>query len=241
MSNLTEQQIKQHWRHHLFTLENELIQQDGKLHLNEQSLLWNDLPGIVHINSQIDGSCLFLNEDGLSFFELSLADIQALGKDYLHQYCHPHTLETIVPQFKRFFKDGSTHKILSYYQHVWNERTQEWSLCFSVKKQLRNFPYYLTISSPLEKLRSVNKEMKRIIGEQKFVCENYLRFQTLSKREIEILRYIAEGHTSQHISEKLSLSKLTVQQHRKNLKKKLAIKSFPTLLKYVYAFGLIKF
>lgn len=39
----------------------------------------------------------------------------------------------------------------------------------------------------------------------------------ISKREKEILKYIAEGHTNKEIAEKLFISPLTVDSHRKNL------------------------
>lgn len=47
-----------------------------------------------------------------------------------------------------------------------------------------------------------------------------LRFQ-LTRRELEILRWIKEGHSTQDIADKLSLSYYTVETHRRNINQKL--------------------
>ena len=55
---------------------------------------------------------------------------------------------------------------------------------------------------------------------------------TLTKREIEILQLVAKGRTSIQIAKELSLSKFTVDTHRKNIHKKLGIKSNTGLVNY---------
>ncbi len=54
----------------------------------------------------------------------------------------------------------------------------------------------------------------------------------LTKRETEILQLIAKGRTSLQIAKHLKLSKYTVDTHRKNIHKKLNIKSNTGLVKY---------
>ncbi len=55
----------------------------------------------------------------------------------------------------------------------------------------------------------------------------------LTKRERQILKLIAEGKTSEQISRRLKISKFTVDTHRKNIHKKLDIKTNTGLVKYV--------
>jgi len=54
----------------------------------------------------------------------------------------------------------------------------------------------------------------------------------LTKRETEILQLIAKGRTSIQIAKHLKLSKYTVDTHRKNIHKKLGIKSNTGLVNY---------
>ncbi|WP_298761408.1 response regulator transcription factor [uncultured Psychroserpens sp.] len=56
--------------------------------------------------------------------------------------------------------------------------------------------------------------------------------QLLTKREIEILQLIVKGRTSLQMAKHLSLSKYTIDTHRKNIHKKLGIKSNTGLVNY---------
>lgn len=54
----------------------------------------------------------------------------------------------------------------------------------------------------------------------------------LSKREMEIVKLIGEGKTSQEIAEILFIGKTTVDTHRKNILKKLSLHGKSELLRY---------
>lgn len=54
----------------------------------------------------------------------------------------------------------------------------------------------------------------------------------LTSREIEIIRYIAEGFTNHEIAGKLFLSTVTVDTHRKNILAKLQLKNTAAVVKY---------
>jgi DNA-binding NarL/FixJ family response regulator len=56
--------------------------------------------------------------------------------------------------------------------------------------------------------------------------------KTLTAREIEITRYIADGLTNREIADKLFLSTVTVDTHRKNILAKLHLKNTASLVKY---------
>lgn len=61
----------------------------------------------------------------------------------------------------------------------------------------------------------------------------------LSKREIEVLRLLAVGHTSQEIAEKLYLGVKTVETYKFRLKEKLGIKGRAQLVRYAISHGLL--
>ena len=66
-----------------------------------------------------------------------------------------------------------------------------------------------------------------------FPCE------TLTNREIEVLKLVAEGLTSKEIAELLSISIRTVEHHRANLLKKLNLKNTADLIKHAIQNGFI--
>ncbi|MGA2667472.1 MAG: response regulator transcription factor [Ignavibacteria bacterium] len=86
----------------------------------------------------------------------------------------------------------------------------------------------------------------------KLIIDNYIRSAKdteksetykevpLTKREIEILKFIAEGHSNQEIANKLFISYNTVDTHRKNIMHKLSIKNTAGLVRYAIEKGLIE-
>lgn len=62
----------------------------------------------------------------------------------------------------------------------------------------------------------------------------------LTKREIEVLRLIAEEYSNPEIAEKLYISIRTVDTHRRNLLEKLGAKNTAGLVKYAIKKGLIE-
>lgn len=63
---------------------------------------------------------------------------------------------------------------------------------------------------------------------------------SLTKRETEILQYIAQGYTNRKIAETLFLSIRTINTHRTNLMQKLNIHDTARLVRYAIETGLVK-
>lgn len=61
----------------------------------------------------------------------------------------------------------------------------------------------------------------------------------VSKREKEIINFICKGYTTEEISEKLYISKHTVETHRKNIFSKLQVHNIAGLVKTAVALGII--
>ncbi|GAA2912592.1 MULTISPECIES: response regulator transcription factor [Streptomyces] len=64
--------------------------------------------------------------------------------------------------------------------------------------------------------------------------------RAITDREEEILKLVAEGHTSQQIAELLVISPKTVERHRANLLQKLGLKDRLELTRYAIRVGLIE-
>lgn len=79
-------------------------------------------------------------------------------------------------------------------------------------------------------LETIHKEGIDVeeLSDSEFTCEPI----TLSAREIEVITLIAEGLTNVEISEKLFLSRHTVNTHRKNIMAKLGVKNTAGIVMY---------
>lgn len=67
-----------------------------------------------------------------------------------------------------------------------------------------------------------------------------IRDATLSAREREVLRLVAEGLTSKEIGETLGISASTVDVHRVNLMKKIHVRNIAGLVTFAFRMGLIR-
>jgi RNA polymerase sigma factor (sigma-70 family) len=63
--------------------------------------------------------------------------------------------------------------------------------------------------------------------------------ETLSQREREILKLVADGKTSREIAERLSISPKTVDTYRSRLMSKIGVKNLAGLVKFAIRHGLI--
>ena len=62
----------------------------------------------------------------------------------------------------------------------------------------------------------------------------------LSPRELEVVKLIAEGHTSEEIAQMLVISKKTVDRHRANMLEKLGMRNRVELTRYAIRRGLVE-
>jgi len=95
---------------------------------------------------------------------------------------------------------------------------------------------------PLEKrskFASLAFKLNRIRKQEQFKKANNDSFCSLTNREKEVLQYLSQGYNNPEIGEKLFISRRTVEQHRKNINRKLSIKSYADLLRYALAFNLV--
>ncbi|MFH1169685.1 MAG: response regulator transcription factor [Chloroflexota bacterium] len=71
------------------------------------------------------------------------------------------------------------------------------------------------------------------------VAEDELLYDSLSDREKQVLKLIAEGYTAQQIADMLTLGIKTVMTHRTNLMEKLGFHNRSELIKYAIRKGLV--
>lgn len=91
---------------------------------------------------------------------------------------------------------------------------------------------------PTGPIDNLIKQMYRL---QQFSDTHTDRYETLTKREIEVLTLIADGLKNPAISKELGITRTTVQNHRASLRDKLGISTPTEYIKYAMAFDLIQF
>lgn len=84
------------------------------------------------------------------------------------------------------------------------------------------------MAKSLEKMVLLSRENQRSVSNV-----------ALSKRELEVLKLLAEGLTNNEIAEKLFTSRRTIETHRKNLIDKTASKNTAALIRFAIMNGII--
>jgi two-component system invasion response regulator UvrY len=120
-----------------------------------------------------------------------------------------------------------------------------------VKKLLKLGAHgYVTKNSPQQEMyeaivevtkgnRYICAEVKTILSEQAFDEESGNGANSLSGRELEIIKHIKDGLSSKEIASLLSISLKTVEVHRHNILKKLNLKNSAALVNYINESGLV--
>ena len=86
------------------------------------------------------------------------------------------------------------------------------------------------------------KDQKAKAGENDFSLEgtdDFVRFSKLTEREMDIVILLSRGYTNKMMAEKLFLSKYTIETHRKNVMKKLKLKTSGQLIYFASQQGLV--
>jgi DNA-binding NarL/FixJ family response regulator len=92
----------------------------------------------------------------------------------------------------------------------------------------------------IEAIELVLKGNTYLSGEiEQMIRKNPENPLSLSRREIEVLKLIAEGFTNKEIADKLFISPLTVDSHRKNLIQKMGVRNTASLVKIAGMEGIL--
>lgn len=85
----------------------------------------------------------------------------------------------------------------------------------------------------------VEQKARRLRKQISFIKSRKDQFESLTKREVQVLKYLARGKNNPQIAGILFISRRTVEEHRKHLNKKLGIKNNVELWEIARAFELI--
>lgn len=224
----------------LETQHQKLIQYDRMLSTRQFSLqeVGKSSSDIFHYNDA-DFNFQFLNEKACDWFSLSMQQVINRGEDFIRDYYHPDTLKNELPKIKLLYETNDDELMYTNYHQIYNPALKSFSVCLAFVKICRCLSGFISILQPLENNYLISKKMNRIISQELFKINHAEYFQTLTRRELEILKLLAQGWNNPRVSDQLFISRRTVEQHRKNINRKLEICSLKDIMDYAFAFDLI--
>lgn len=171
---------------------------------------------VIHFNSVETAKASLLKEE----YQFLLSDIVIPGSN---------TLEFITYCKKKF--PNLTIIILSSITDMTTIK-EFFSLGISgyLSKAVNNYELKIALEKTYQGEKYVSADLSGRLASSFFVAEK----NSLTKKEIEIIRMVAAGHTVDAASKLLHLSPYTILAHRRNIMKKLDLHSAAELVKYAF-------
>lgn len=219
----------------LYTIEKLLHQQ--KISLSDLEAI---LPALFHINSSADSSLIYVSQAGCDFLQLEREEIMPYSAEQLASLVSEDTLQNITPKFVEFYQEEDQYKVFSSFQQVKQQNKEGYVWVYTTTKIYQSLAAPISLSIPVPQMGQISEKMVGLLEDNLFMRKNYQRFAALTKREREIVSLVVQGVKRRDIAEQLFISLHTYDTHRKNIRKKLELKSSSDLTRYALAFGLVE-
>lgn len=225
-------------------LKDEALQQRINEKLETLRCYEKDIPGVLIIHSIKDSTVVYMSQRGLDILGITLDEVRNLKTEYYDRFFNPDDASDYVPKILGLLERNNDDEIVSYFQQVRPSPDHDWTWYSSSTKVFmrdeNNQPLLtITIAIPIDAQHFWNKKVERLLKENEFLRSKKKVFDSLTRREREILKLLATGLSSVEIARKLFISEATVNTHRRNLRLKLNIETALDLVRFAQAFDLV--
>ena len=216
MKYFTDHELIQESKSNLQIIEKGILQK--KYSLEEISDI---IPGIIHVNSLSDFAIVFLNKYGEERFGLPQDEIVAKGAKFIEEIFEPGTIEYFSRPLIQMIQEDDHSRIISFFQKIKPYSSSKYEWLLTTSKFLKDGNESISISQGLSEMHGPVGAISKVLEDNLYIRKNMQRFGSLTKREKQILKLVANGFSTNQVAEKLYLSPQTVKTHRKNIGKKL--------------------
>ncbi len=196
------------------------------------------LPGIVHINSMNDFAIRFINKYGQQKFDVPIEFIIAEGENFLKQIFEPGAIEVFSKPLIHMIKEDDDSKVVSFFQKVKPSKNSDFIWLLTTSKILRSSKEFISVSQEVSGINSSVRAIAKVLDDNLYLRINLKKFETLTIREKQILKLVAQGLTTNKVAERLFISPQTVKTHRKRIIQKLDLKKVTDWERFTHAFEL---
>lgn len=196
--------------------------------------------GTINLNNTQDHTVTHSDKDLESLLGISYEQFAENPFFYLNKMMYPGDFEKGVRLVETFLLGNTDHSTVSHIQRIKPLGGSEYIAFYTLGRLMKGQPNMTAnISVPLNDLAKVSNKMVRVLEETIYMRKNYHKFANLTSREKEVITLLALGYQNNEVAGQLFISKATVEQHRKNIKRKLDIKRFVDIMRFAQAFDLI--
>ncbi|WP_444996695.1 helix-turn-helix transcriptional regulator [Aliikangiella sp. IMCC44359] len=195
------------------------------------------IPGHFHINNASNLVLKYMGKSGCHYLGKSSSELVEIGASFLSDFIHPDATMYAHPKVIQFAQKAHQGNTFCYFEKVRpgpDTTYYDWflSVCKIYKKH-----EIIYNSIPVASIDTYSKKIINILDDNIFIRKNFRKFAALTKREVEIIKLVAQTNTRRQIADRLCISIHTLDQHRKNIREKLNINKFSDVIRYAEAFG----
>ena len=212
--------------------------------INAKSDYFDALPGVVIIHHIQSTTVIYMSKRGLKNLDTTVEELQTMGTEYHQRFFNPEDAVDYVPKIFGLLERNNDEEIVTFFQQV--RRNEEHPWCWyasSTKIFMRdeNFlpAFIITIAIPIDAKHYLTNKIERLLEENNLLRSSLPAFNSLTKREKEIVTMMAKNKPSIEICKELHIAEDTVKTHRRNIKRKLQADTQYDIVKFAQAFDLV--
>jgi DNA-binding CsgD family transcriptional regulator len=228
----------------LTTTRDPAIQESVRKKIEILRLFEKEIPAVFIVHDLADFSVVYMSQRGLDILDATLDEVRLGNAEYHARYFNTEDAQVYVPKILGLIERNNSDELISIFQQVRRSPAHEWSWYVSTIKIFlrdKNGSPLLTITMavPMETKHPLISKVDRLLEENSFLCRHQNVFDSLTKREKEILRLMARGVNSTEIAGQLHISEATANTHRRNIRTKINAQNNYEVTKFAQAFNLI--
>jgi DNA-binding NarL/FixJ family response regulator len=140
----------------------------------------------------------------------------------------------LIDELKNELTHTKTVILTAYFEDFLIQKAEKLGINAFMKKESTAEELISVIESDFNAPFYTNKKVPKSVNYFTNKDESIVSKFRLSKQEKEIIKLIIDGKTSNEIAQLLSISKTTVDTHRKNINRKLEISNSSSLIKFAH-------
>ena len=207
-------------------------------YMSQLNELAKSINAVVHLNTSKDLAVTYCSANYLEAQNRSLDYIQQNPITFMNEIFDRYTFDVTFPLIFDFLQKKDFDLNLSVLQKYRVSERGEHQFHLSNLKYNPQFDQFFCIDFNVNKLDFGVYNLRKIVDANMKKQKLFPLFQLLTKREREIITFIAKGYTNKRIGEELFLSSHTIRTHRNNIFRKLNINHLRQLLELADLFDL---
>jgi len=141
---------------------------------------------------------------------------------------------TLLKSIREFDKKLIVVILTMYQDELLVDRARDEGANAYLLKNASNEELLQALNAAINSTFYVTEELKAELAKKKLFQDTFTQRMKLTRREVEIIRLLSKGKSSEEASEELFISPYTVDTHRKNIFKKLEINNLAALVRFAY-------